>query len=45
MIKFILTQGIGFSPASVKFIPTLGFSVAAAPVIVAIMGYTTKQGP
>lgn len=25
MIKFIIAQGIGFSPGSVKFIPTLGF--------------------
>ena len=25
MIKFIICQGIGFSPGSVKYIPTLGF--------------------
>ena len=25
MIKFIIAQGVGFSPGSVKFIPTLGF--------------------
>jgi len=25
MIKFILTQGIGFTPGSIKYIPTLGF--------------------
>ena len=27
MIKFILTQGIGFIPGSVKYMPTLGFSI------------------
>jgi hypothetical protein len=26
MIKFIIAQGIGFSPGSVKYIPTLGFA-------------------
>lgn len=26
MPKFILCQGIGFSPGSVKYIPTLGFT-------------------
>ena len=29
MIKFILTQGIGFTPGSVKYMPTLGFSMGA----------------
>lgn len=29
MIKFIIAQGIGFSPGSVKYIPTLGFVGAA----------------
>ena len=29
-IKWILTQGIGFTPASVKYIPTLGFISSAA---------------
>ena len=28
-IKNIIAQGIGFTPGSVKFIPTLGFSVSA----------------
>ena len=26
MIKFIIARGIGFSPGSVGYIPTLGFS-------------------
>lgn len=30
MIKFILTQGIGFIPGSVKYMLTLGFSIDAA---------------
>ncbi len=30
MIKFIITQGIGFTPGSVKYLPTLGFSSAVA---------------
>jgi len=25
VIKFIIAQGIGFSPGSVKYMPTLGF--------------------
>ncbi|MFQ6027402.1 MAG: hypothetical protein ACE5Q6_07915 [Dehalococcoidia bacterium] len=25
MIKFIIAQGIGFNPGSVKYLPTLGF--------------------
>lgn len=29
-IKNIIAGGIGFSPGSTKFIPTLGFSIAAA---------------
>lgn len=29
MIKFILTQGIGFTPSSIKYMPMLGFSPAA----------------
>lgn len=32
MIKFIIAQGIGFSPGSVKYMPTLGFSSGAAPI-------------
>ncbi len=31
-IKNIIARGIGFSPASVKFIVTLGFSIGAAAV-------------
>ncbi len=30
MIKFIIAQGIGFSPGSVKYLPTLGFSTVPA---------------
>ena len=33
MIKFILTQGIGFTPGSIKYIPTLGFSIGAEVVV------------
>ena len=33
MIKFILTRGIGFTPGSVKYIPTLGFATGAAPIV------------
>ena len=32
--KFILTQGIGFSPGSIKFIPTLGFNIATVSTVV-----------
>lgn len=32
-VKFILTQGIGFSPGSIKYIPTLGFSAGAAVAV------------
>ncbi len=32
MIKFILCQGIGFNPGSVKYLPTLGFVAGAAIV-------------
>lgn len=28
MIKFIIARGIGFSPGSVKYIPTMGFAGA-----------------
>ena len=31
-IKNIIAKGIGFTPGSVKFIPTHGFSIGAAPV-------------
>jgi hypothetical protein len=31
-IKNIIAQGIGFSPGSIKFIPTLGFSIGAGVV-------------
>jgi hypothetical protein len=31
-IKNIIAQGIGFSPGSVKFIPTLGFSIGVGVV-------------
>ena len=34
MIKNIIAQGIGFSPATLKWIPTLGFSIGAAIIIV-----------
>jgi len=33
MIKFILAQGIGFSPGSVKYVPTLGFSIGGAVAV------------
>ena len=33
-IKNIIGMGIGFSPGSVKFIPTLGFTVGAASLVV-----------
>lgn len=31
--KFILTRGIGLTPGSVKYIPTLGFTASSATVI------------
>lgn len=31
MIKFIIAMGAGFSPGSVKYFPTLGFSIGAVP--------------
>lgn len=34
MIKFLMAQGIGFSPGSVKYMPTLGFVSGAAPTSV-----------
>jgi len=34
MIKFLICRGIGFSPGSVKYIPTMGFASAVAVVIV-----------
>jgi len=41
MPKFILTQGIGFSPGSVKYVPTLGFtsSTVIPPKRIWIMGW------
>jgi hypothetical protein len=33
MPKFILCQGLGFSPGSVKYVPTLGFSTGAAATV------------
>lgn len=33
MVKFIVCQGLGFSPGSVKYVPTLGFSSSDAPVV------------
>lgn len=30
-IKNIIAMGIGFTPGSVKYIPTLGFSTGATP--------------
>jgi len=33
VIKFIIAQGIGFSPGSVKYIPTLGFISGTPPVV------------
>lgn len=32
MIKFIIARGIGFSPGSVKYIITMGFSIGTANV-------------
>lgn len=32
MIRFILCQGIGFSPGSTQYVPTLGFSSGTPPV-------------
>lgn len=32
MIKFIIAQGLGFTPGSVKYLPTLGF-VSGAVVV------------
>jgi hypothetical protein len=34
VIKFIIAMGIGFSPGSVKYIPTLGFvsSTSTSPI-------------
>lgn len=33
-IKNLISGGIGFSPGSVKFIPTLGFGISSAVLIV-----------
>ena len=33
MIKFIIAQGIGFSPGSVKYMPTLGFVSGTPPAV------------
>lgn len=45
MIKFIIAQGIGFSPGSVKWIPTLGFSIGSAIVIALPDGRTVIVEP
>lgn len=31
-IKHVIGMGIGFSPGSVKYIPTLGFAIGAAVI-------------
>lgn len=31
MIKFIIAKGIGFTPGSIKYIVTHGFSIAVPP--------------
>jgi hypothetical protein len=33
VVKFILCQGLGFSPGSVKYVPTLGFTSSSTPVV------------
>lgn len=43
-IKNIIAMGIGFSPGSVKFIPTLGFSIGAAAAITIIAFDATWDG-
>lgn len=30
--KFILTHGVGFAPGSVKYVPTLGFTIAQVSI-------------
>jgi hypothetical protein len=35
-IKNIICQGVGFSPGSVKFMPTLGFTPAAAAAVTVV---------
>ncbi len=35
-IKNIIAQGIGFSPGSVKFLPTLGFSIGSAILLITL---------
>jgi len=36
MIKDIIAKGIGFSPGSVKFIPTHGFITSTSPPVTTI---------
>jgi len=33
-VKFIIAKGIGFSPGSVKYVPTHGFLASAAVAVV-----------
>ena len=44
MVKFIIARGIGFSPASTKWIPTLGFSIGLALVVVNVDGRAPGGG-
>ena len=42
-IKNIIAQGIGFTPGSIKFIPTLGFTIGVG--ITLIDPHTATIGP
>lgn len=42
-IKNLIARGVGFTPGSISYIPTLGFSIGTAVVIHAPLKYTTFE--